>query len=208
MRRIFVVGGQYFYANWMNGVITKDFKEADLVVFTGGEDVSPSLYGEKQGSQTYCNLERDKREVDYFKRAVEEGKHIIGICRGAQLSCVLSGGRLVQDQNNPAYYHPIYTDEGVIEISSTHHQAQYPYDMEKGSYKVLGWTEGMCGHHFDGEDKEISNEEFKEVEIAYYPETRALAIQGHPEEIHGEPRYKKTFEYLDSILDKHLENKL
>ena len=43
-RKIYVVGYGRSYANWMQGEIVPDMKDADLVLFTGGEDISSELY--------------------------------------------------------------------------------------------------------------------------------------------------------------------
>ena len=208
--KVFVVGADWDYANWLpNCKLVDSIKESDLVLFTGGEDVSPSLYKEPIGERTRTNPYRDKVESRVFMQAVEENKPILGICRGSQLCCVMSGGRLVQDQRNPSGIHDITTVEGdVIPMTSTHHQAQYPYDMPENEYKLLAYTEDYCGHHYDGTNKEIANKPFKEVEICYYPKTRALGIQGHPEYVVGNKAFKDTFDYLDTLISNLLTNTL
>lgn len=208
MRKIFVVGSGLGYANWMQGDIVSHMEDADLVVFTGGEDVSPKLYDEPIGKFTYFNWHRDVHERNEWQRATELGKHIIGICRGSQLSCVLSGGRLVQHQENPNYIHDITTREGkAFPISSTHHQAQYPYDMDKDAYSIQALAlPRQSDIHLDGNGKEMLDK-YGEVEICYYPKTKALGIQGHPEMMWRERwRYKETFAYLHGLLDNHLNN--
>lgn len=207
-RKIYIVGGSPHYANWMKGEIVDKLEDANLVVFTGGEDVSPILYNEPAHPKTYCNQHRDLREMRVFENAVALGKHIIGICRGSQLSCVMSGGRLIQDQSNSSYMHATKTLYGEqIYITSTHHQAMYPYDMKPEDYKILAWTNNQSKFHKDGMDKEISDVPFDEVEICYFPKTKALGIQGHPESMDAKA-YPNTFSYLHKLLDNHLENKL
>lgn len=210
MRKIYVVGGSNSYANWMQGELVDSLERADLVVFTGGEDVSPYLYGEPTGRSTYTNRERDKEEVKIYRKAIELGKHIIGICRGSQLSCVMAGGVLVQDQANPDYLHPIHTSDGKkVNITSTHHQAQMPYNILKDEYKILAWTEDQSFYHLDGEEKELYTDKEKEVEICFYPKIKALAIQGHPESMwNAKEQFADTFEYLHDLLNKHLTNQL
>lgn len=208
MRKIYIVGKAKHYASWMQGELTSSLQDANLVVFTGGEDVTPNLYGEKKNEHTHNNPARDEYEIGIFKKAKELGKHIIGICRGSQFTCVMSGGRLVQHQLNPHYIHEIKTSDGSeILITSTHHQAMFPYGLPKEDYKVLGWTEGISPFHQNGEGKEISTEPFKEVEICHFPKTRVLGIQGHPESMNVD-KNPKTFEYLRAILDAHLNDKL
>jgi len=210
MRKIFIVGyGYNNYANWMQGTLVKNIEEANLVVFCGGEDVTPSLYNEPKGSRTYNNLQRDLAELEVFKKAQELSKKCVGICRGSQFLGIVSGGRLVQHQENPGFIHPMITDENkVILVSSTHHQAQYPYDMNKDDYKLIGWTENISKVHLDGNDKEISDKPFKEAEVVYYPKTNCLGIQPHPEMIYNDHKFDSTIKYFQELLNKFLNNEL
>lgn len=84
--KIFVVGGDLVYTNFIKDAeIVSDIKKADVVLFTGGEDVDPSLYGCKKFSNTYSNLDRDLEEKKIFE-SVDPNKQVcLGICRG--LSC-------------------------------------------------------------------------------------------------------------------------
>lgn len=213
-RKIYVVGSYRNYSNWMQGsVIVNNIEDANLVVFTGGEDITPSLYGEKANPQTSFNLIRDQEELKEFKKAQELGIPCIGICRGSQFLCVVAGGKLVQHQQNPQYLHNINVLDGkVIKITSTHHQAQYPYNLAKDNYKLIGWTEGISMMHEDGEEKELVLPEGKEAEIVYYPKIKALGIQGHPESMFANynvnPESTTTINYLRGLLDNLLEEKL
>ena len=61
MKKVFVVGTALNYADFIkDAALTSDMKEADIVLFTGGEDVSPSLYKTRSHPTTMCNKERDK----------------------------------------------------------------------------------------------------------------------------------------------------
>lgn len=204
-RKIYVVGNAYEYANWMEGKLTRVMEEADLVVFTGGEDVTPDFYNEKKNPKTGNNLKRDIIEKIAFDKARALNKHIIGICRGSQFLCVANGGKLVQHQQNPYYVHPItLKGGGVINISSTHHQAAYPFNLPDEDYEILGWTSGISSFHEDGNQKELNPS--KECEIVYYPKTKCLGIQGHPE-YHFNDR-ENTLVYLQELLKNFLNNKL
>lgn len=207
--KVFVVGPQKGYASWLKAAnLVDDIKDAEIVMFTGGEDVHPSFYNEKVGAYTSFNLDRDIYEAQMFAAATELQKPIIGICRGSQLTCAMSGGRLVQHQTNPGAYHDITTWDGQeLPISSTHHQAQYPYELPDTQFKLIAWTEGASKVHLDGTNKEISDKPFKEAEIVYYPKTNALGIQGHPEWM-DRRKYGKTLEFLDGLVEKLLNNKL
>ena len=107
-RKIYVIGNDYQYANWMGGKLTNTMEEADLVVMTGGEDVTPTVYGEKIGRYIGCNPERDAEEILEFEKAMQLGIPIIGICRSSQMLSALNGGKVVQHQPN-SYSHLMKT---------------------------------------------------------------------------------------------------
>lgn len=206
-KKIYHVGNCFNYSTWIkDAVAVKTIKECNIVLFSGGTDVFAGRYGEKaHPAAEYPDHRRDDKEILIFKEAVTLDKKIIGICRGSQLICVLNHGILVQDQPNPDSLHEIQTYDGkTLEISSTHHQAQFPFNLEEGvDYKLIAWTEGMLPYHQGANCEELSPP--KEVEIAYYPNTKALAIQGHPE-------YRcvdeTTIDWLNEQVELLLTNKL
>ena len=106
MPRVFVVGSSFGAYHDMfrryGWEIAKSYDEADLLQYTGGEDVSPSLYGRTKHPRSYINRERDMRERIIFLRALKDGKPQAGICRGGQFLNVMCGGSLWQDVNNHA----------------------------------------------------------------------------------------------------------
>lgn len=212
-RKIYVVGGATNYANWMEGTLVPTMQDADLVVFTGGEDVNPALYNEDPHPTTGFNAARDINEVGSFSRAVHLQKRMIGICRGSQFLCVMNGGKLVQHMENHGGHEltvvqPYSTIPGyaVIRVTSTHHQAQYPWGVPGERFRLLGWTKGYSRFHEGAGGKEMLKlDDMAEVEDVYYPENKCLAIQSHPEmAIHDDvmiTHYRK-------LLDMHMEDKL
>lgn len=208
--KIFVVGGHINYAKWIdNSKTTSKIEDANLVMFTGGEDVNPALYGEKVNTETFFNKERDTYEISMFIKAQALKIPMLGICRGAQFLCVMSGGKLVQHQDNPNSIHSVTTAYGVFDITSTHHQAQYTVGMRYDEKRVIGYsTNKQSKFHLDGGGNELKV--LREEEIVYYPKTRCLGIQGHPEmqPILSEPMYEDTRNILKQILQLFLKNKL
>lgn len=70
----------------------------DGLLFTGGADIHPELYGE--GVRPTCgeiDRERDDFELGLARRAIDRGIPLLGICRGLQLLNVACGGTLYQD---------------------------------------------------------------------------------------------------------------
>ena len=188
MKKIFVVGSAINYADFIKDAsLVSDIEDADIVLFTGGEDVSPSLYDTPKHPSTRCNIERDKSEMAVFKK-IKPTQLAIGICRGSQFLCVMNGGKLVQDVEGHAIYgtHSITDGNTLYEITSTHHQMQYPYDLDRDEYAVLfKSTKLRSPHHYAGDN--ISYDAiltYGEPEIVLYHKEnlpKCLAIQGHPE---------------------------
>jgi putative glutamine amidotransferase len=124
--------------------IWKNEKEADLVIFTGGEDISPGNYNEKSDGTYGINPERDEREVDLLNRIIYGDfitKRILGVCRGHQLMSAVFGLRLIQDiyslgVSHKAYHEILWTVPNIFDsfvmVNSMHHQA-----VSEGSYKLF-----------------------------------------------------------------------
>jgi len=72
--------------------------ELDGIVFSGGDDISPTMYGEKTIDETFLNDDyRDAFDLEIFKWAFKKKIPMLGICRGAQFINVALGGSLYQD---------------------------------------------------------------------------------------------------------------
>lgn len=85
MRKLFVVGPQVWYADYLRNVtLVNNIEDADLVLFTGGEDINPELYGCECHESTYFTRRRDKEEVAAFK-AMRPDQFALGTCRGLSL---------------------------------------------------------------------------------------------------------------------------
>ncbi len=88
----------------------------DGFLLTGGQDVSPALYGAAPTPQ--CNVTcpaRDAMEAQLLDLALEQDKPVLGICRGIQFLNVHLGGTLYQDLPTE---HP----------SAANHHQEHPYD--------------------------------------------------------------------------------
>ncbi len=207
-RNIYIVGGHgREYTNWMLAdAIVDKMEDADLILFTGGEDISGSIYNKKEHPTTSSNWNRDRYEIEQFRKAQVLELPIIGICRGAQFCGAMSGAQIVQHMEHP-YLHPVKTISGdEIIVSSTHHQAQYIKEMDQNDVELIAWAENLSEFHY-GESYDDVLDGDKEVEIAYYNKTRCLAIQSHPEHCfrNNEEWAKKYIEYCRSLIVKYLE---
>jgi putative glutamine amidotransferase len=83
-------------------LVTPDDPDVDVldgldgIMFTGGSDVNPDLYGEPPHATTKVKPERDAAELLLMRAALAADLPLFGICRGMQLMCVAYGGRLHQ----------------------------------------------------------------------------------------------------------------
>ena len=95
MKKVFVVGQQKWYSEWIeNHVLTDNLEEADIVMFTGGEDVDPSLYGCEKHPTTYSNIARDLEEKAVFEK-VRSDQLCVGVCRGLRIMAHIKHGELL-----------------------------------------------------------------------------------------------------------------
>ena len=81
--------------------------QCDGILFTGGMDIEPALYGEEKWNDTVSTTpDRDRSESLIFRLAEERDLPILGICRGCQLINVALGGTLVvlADEISPAFW--------------------------------------------------------------------------------------------------------
>lgn len=107
-----VMNQRYFHAAvqsgavpWMIPLLDDDrttlraiYERLDGVLIPGGVDISPSEYGEE--TRPECgNLDpaRDHVELQLVRWAMEDGKPVLGLCRGLQVINVAAGGTLWQD---------------------------------------------------------------------------------------------------------------
>lgn len=204
-RRIYVVGSSINYASWMGGVHVNSIEDANLVVFTGGQDVCPLVYKQTDiHPRTYYSLERDNKEILAYNRALELGKKMIGICRGHQLLSALNGALLIQDQSNPGN-HVMKTHDGKsFLINSLHHQGVYPFNLPKEDYYILGYTKDLLTHHENGKREEMHPP--VEVEVIYFPKTKCLGIQCHPEMMsyYDNSHFSDAVDYFRMLLNRFM----
>ena len=80
--KVFVVGPSTGYSRFIEDLeLVDDMKDAQVVLFTGGEDINPELYGCKKHQSTWFNKKRDDFEVESFKKVASD-QLCVGVCRG------------------------------------------------------------------------------------------------------------------------------
>ncbi len=173
-------------------VLFRALDVVDGVVVTGGQDVGPALYGEKDPSAIgLCGElcpERDAMEALLVPELVARDVPTLGICRGIQVINAVLGGTLWQDvprqrpsavehHGKPPYDEPVHTVEvlagtplsscvgaGELPVNSYHHQALR--DVAPGLTAMAMAADGV-------------------VEAVWRPASRFFwAVQWHPEFAH------------------------
>jgi len=69
----------------------------DGLIFSGGSDLDPALYGQEPHPETRGVVaERDRAELELLQAALARDMPVLAICRGSQVLNVALGGDLVQ----------------------------------------------------------------------------------------------------------------
>lgn len=189
-KRVLILNGDSYHAafemfkrhGWKP---TRDPNEANLICFLGGTDVDPKIYGEERGPHTQApDVDRDKLEVQYYKSAQARGTPCVGICRGGQLLNVLNGGKMIQ--------HLGETISGDVYMEDEHSDYYVRVDHHQGivahkSAKSIGIYD-LCngGGYLDY--------------ACWYPETKSLCFQPHPEWDH-----KPTEDLFFELIKEYIE---
>lgn len=142
----------------------------DGILFTGGHDVSPKIYGQEPIAECgkLCEI-RDRFEKALLMQALKSDKAIFGICRGIQFINAALGGTLYQDLptqhkssvnhcQSPPYDKPIHNVRLVkgtplynllkcdsLNVNSYHHQAvrELAPCLKAAAYSEDGLTEAL-----------------------------------------------------------------
>lgn len=156
----------------------------DGLVFTGGQDVEPAIYGEtvSEVCGERCSA-RDRLEPVLLKQAMERKLPALGICRGLQLINACLGGTIWQDM---AAQRP----------NTRNHRMDSPYNRAEHAVSISGPLAALYGtdtlgvnscHHQGIKTlapclREMALAEDGLVEAFYHPELPFLwGVQWHPE---------------------------
>lgn len=180
-----------FITDVVGGTVVSKIEECNLLVFVGGSDVSPGLYGE-QNVHSFTDYARDKFELDLFQFASACGIPMLGICRGAQFLHAAMGGSLWQDVTNHCCQHPlldIETGDIIDDTTSTHHQmVRMKWDNfdtpDAAGFDLVATPTQRRSAHYESEAGFYDVDGgIQEVEVYRYDRngTSIMGCQGHPE---------------------------
>jgi len=161
------------------------YPEYDLVIFPGGGDIHPKLYGEDLSNQcSGVSTVRDDREINVLEDIVKTGRIkcplVFGACRGLQILNAYFGGSLYQDLQEKRH--------------NGHHEINWETDANVGALAQLRIANSL--HHqgikIPAENARILGREPKTgvVEMAEFAHetVQIFASQFHPEFFRDEKR--------------------
>lgn len=163
--------------------IEETLDAVDGLVFSGGSDLDPELYGEEPHPETFgIAKERDRAELALLEAALERDMPVLAICRGSQVLNVARGGNLVQ------HLPDVVGDDRHKQTPGAF--ADHEVELEEGTRlsKLLGGRAPVKSHHHQGfgrlgEGLRVSaHAEDGTVEAVEDPSHRfALGVLWHPE---------------------------
>jgi putative glutamine amidotransferase len=166
----------------------------DGLIFSGGADLDPRLYGQEAHPETSgVSEKRDRFELALLEGALERDMPVLAICRGSQVLNVARGGDLVQ------HLPDVVGDERHVHTPGTF--ADHDVTVEEGTRlgELLDGRAPVKSHHHQGfgrlgEGLQVSAYALDgTIEAVEDPDRRfALGVLWHPEA--GEDQ--KLFEEL------------
>lgn len=171
-------------------------KNLDAVVFTGGADICPYLYGQELHPMTKPDYRRDMFEVAIHRR-IPLSVPKIGICRGGQLLNVLSGGSMWQHVTDHCEEHDALdcVTNKTVRVTSLHHQ-----EMRPTSDAIIMARASQAKSKFCPHISKTKMDKDEDIEACYYPHTRSYCFQGHPEYGGGDSGREMFWQHLDFVF--------
>jgi putative glutamine amidotransferase len=183
-------------------------KQCDGVLFIGGKDYDPRLWGdERQKENVIISKTRQDFDISFARYALDMGQPLLGICGGHQLINIVAGGTLysaLETQYPGALYHWGFTDprqnnhhrvtvdptgrlfaglaSSELEVNSFHHQA----------VKAVGKGLRVVAHAPDGI-----------IEALEGTASPVYTVQWHPEKELDNPVQQALFTKFVSICREY-----
>lgn len=223
----FIMGQQYVRAlstagaiPWIIPLLQEDettlraiYDQLDGVFLAGGVDVEPAVYGEPRTH--LCGMSdpaRDAVEMTLFQWAVADKKPVLGVCRGAQMINVASGGTLFQDiaHDQPkTAKHDFFPQQGYHDRGMIAHEVA----VQPGTklHELIGESAAVNSMHHQG---------IKQLGSGLRPSAIApdgviegvegvngqflIGVQWHPEELLGaDDRMRRVFQAFVTAAAGH-----
>ena len=129
----------------MDDAVAETLAGLDGLIFSGGSDLDPELYGQEAHTETTGVVrERDGAELSLLTAAIERDLPVLAICRGSQVLNVALGGDLVQHLPDVVGHNGHKDTPGSF--------SEHDVELEPGSRlsSVLGERAEVHSHHHQG----------------------------------------------------------
>jgi gamma-glutamyl-gamma-aminobutyrate hydrolase PuuD len=163
--------------------VDETLEALDGIVFSGGADVDPSIYGADPHPETDSpQARRDAGELALLRGALERDLPTLAICRGFQLLNVARGGDLVQHLPEKVGHDQHKQVPGTF--------SEHPVEVKDGTRlaAMIGATPGVTSHHHQSIGRvgdglvETAWSQDGTLEGVEDPSRRfAIGVQWHPE---------------------------
>ena len=185
-----------------------------IVLFTGGEDISPTLFYSPEHwpgivEEIDYNAERDVSDYLTMTYCLDHDIPLMGFCRGMQMLSVVSGAEVIQDV--PAYfaelgvaYHNEHSNQKLTPDSYRDYAAHDVRVLLNSRLYDMVHTDTLTGcpswHH-----QAVKNVDNTRLEVTGYNDTDGIVM------IEAVERTDKTFAvglqfHPEAALVKHMEN--
>ena len=156
----------------------------DGLLFSGGSDLDPALYGADAHPETNgIHPERDRAEIALLQAALERDMPVLAVCRGSQVFNVARGGDLVQ------HLPDVIGDEKHKHTPGVFADHDVDVKTDTRLRQLLGDRAPVKSHHHQGYGRlgdglvESAHAEDGTIEAFEDPSQRfALGVLWHPEE--------------------------
>lgn len=162
--------------------IPESIEEYDALILPGGDDIDPVFFHQEMNGSRDIDHELDVTQLTLCRRFAEEGKPILGICKGAQVINVCFGGDIIQDlPDGKREHHSYHQGLGTGEYHET--------DIVPGSFlaKLYGEHVVTNSYHHQaigkvGEGLEVlQKSDDGVIEFMAHRSLPIYAVQWHPE---------------------------
>ena len=183
VRAVEAAGGRALLVPPSTDGIEETLDRLDGLLFSGGSDLGPELYGQEAHPETNDIVpERDRAELALLRTALERDFPVLAVCRGSQVLNVALGGDLVQ------HLPEVVGDEKHKHTPGSF--ADHDVDVVAGSriQRILGDRAPVKSHHHQGYGRlgeglhEAARAEDGTVEAVEDPSRRfTVGVLWHPE---------------------------
>ena len=184
VRAIEHAGGRPLLVPPSDDGVEETLSAVDALVFSGGADVDPTVYGSDAHPETSpVRPERDRGELALLEAALARDMPVLAVCRGSQVLNVVRGGDLVQHLPDIVGHDRHKHTPGVF--------ADHDVELNEESRlaAILGERAPVKSHHHQGYGRigqglrEAAWADDGTVEALEDPSKRfALGVLWHPEE--------------------------